>query len=122
MIAQKKIPPSTLNYHDTTIFACEVNFLSNYILLRSTSTQKCLLGMSSPRYDKNQIFSATVELQRKEETSCCPIFRTYSIYLCPDSIQTVPFDCSINDKMVHRSYHLHPVSQKGNPGRAQMTF
>lgn len=57
----------TLNYRDTTIFSCEVNFLSNYILLRSANTQKLSLGMTSPRNGKNQIFGTTAELQGMED-------------------------------------------------------
>lgn len=56
----------TLNYRDTMIFSCEVNFLSNYILLRSANTQKHRLGMTSPRNGKNQIFGTIEELQGME--------------------------------------------------------
>lgn len=57
----ENILPTPLNYRDTTIFSCEVNFLNNYILIRSASTQKYPLGMPSPRNGKNQIFNAKVE-------------------------------------------------------------
>lgn len=30
----ENILPTLLNYHDNTIFSCEVNFLRNYILFR----------------------------------------------------------------------------------------
>lgn len=57
----ENIFPTPLNYCDTTIFSCEVNFLNKYILLRSASTQKHLLGMLCPRNGKNQIFGAKAE-------------------------------------------------------------
>lgn len=86
----ENIHPTVLNYHDTTIFGCEVNFLSNYMLLRSTSTQKCLLGTSSRGITKIRFSMPHQNCRERRKISCYSIFRTYNICLwCPDSIHKV---------------------------------
>lgn len=97
--------PTTLNYHDTTIFGCKVNFLSNYIPPEVQALRSACLICLPQGMTKIRSSVPRLNCRERRKSSCSPIFRTYNIYpCCPDSIHSVPLDCNIHDKTVLRDY------------------
>lgn len=119
----ENILPTPLNYHDTAIFSCEVNFLNNCILFRNASIQKHPLGMASPRNGK-KIIIATAELQRIEQDLLLSLLRILDcipMLSRPHKLSGFLY-CNMSRQNCSQQLSVTSSQLEGHPGRTQMAF
>lgn len=118
----ENILPTPLNYHDTAIFSCEVNFLNNCILFRSASIQKHPLGMASPRNGKKII--ATAEFQGIKQDlllSLLKVLDCIPMLSRPHKLSGFLY-CNMSRESCSQQLSVTSSQLEGHPGRTQKAF